>query len=163
MYSCKGNSYAYYLGKEEDRQIWKIYQPLESRERKWFTNANKHHVQGHAQLPRTGDGLFITSSHKDIIALRKLGFFAIAPSSESTPLDEGLIEEYKERFGHLTLFYDNDEQGIKSAAKHAELYGCKSMTVPIMSQTKDPSDFVEKNGYDELKKVIQYERRENRD
>lgn len=154
MYSCKGNSYAYYLGKEGDRQIWKIYQPLEDRTKKWFTNATKYDIQGDKQLPETGDQLYITSSHKDIIALRKIGKFAVAPSSESTPLDEDKIVEYKERFKKLTIFYDNDEPGIVAANKHCELYGCNSICIPILSGLKDPSDYVEKHGYEKLREIV---------
>jgi hypothetical protein len=154
MYSCKGNSYAYYLGKEGDRDIWKIYQPLEVRTRKWFTNASKYQIQGDEQLPETAEQLYITSSLKDIITLRKLGKFAVAPSSESTPLDKEKIEEYKRRFKKLTIFYDNDKAGIASASKHCELYNCNSMVVPVESEITDPSDYVEKYGYDKLREII---------
>lgn len=155
MYSCKGNSYAYYLGKEGDRDIWKIYQPLEDKSKKWFSNANKCHIQGDKQLPETGDRLFITSSLKDIITLRKLGFYAVAPSSESTPLDLDKIEEYKKRFKELVIFYDNDEPGIVAANKHSKLYDCRYIMIPILSNLKDPSDYVEEYGYNKLKELIE--------
>jgi hypothetical protein len=155
MYSCKGNSYAYYLGKEGDRDIWKIYQPLEDRTRKWFSNASKHHIQGDDQLPATGEKLYITSSLKDVITLRKLGKYAVAPSSESTPLDDDKIEEYKKRFKELIIFYDNDEQGIVSANKHSKLYDCRYIMIPILTKLKDPSDYVEEHGYEKLNKLIE--------
>ena len=154
MYSCKDNTYGYYFGVKEGVQKWKIYQPLEDKEKKWFSNVDKSFIQGIKLLPETGKVLYITSSLKDVMALAKLGLYAIAPSAESTILDSNTIEELHNRFEKLIILYDNDEPGIKASAKHKELYRADEMRVPISSGTKDPSDFAEKHGYNELLKLF---------
>jgi hypothetical protein len=157
LYSGSKNTYGYYFGTEEGLERWKIYQPLGPKDKKWFSNIGKTILQGYKQLPDSGDLLFITSSLKDVVTLRKLGFYAIAPSAESTIIPEDIIAELKRRFKHVVIFYDNDDPGIVSADKHSKLYDVKSISVPITSKTKDPSDFVEKYNYEELLKIIKDE------
>ena len=154
LYRCKNNTYGYYLGSRDGLEKWKIYQPLASKDIKWFSNISKADVQGYTQLPETGDVLYITSSLKDVITLRKLGLYAIAPSAESTVIPEDIISELKSRFKQLIIFYDNDEPGIKASNKHAKLYGAKELFIPPFLGVKDPSDFVEKYNYEELLKVV---------
>ena len=156
LYSCKDNTYGYYLGSKDGLEKWKIYQPLGPRDFKWFSNISKHDVQGYAQLPDKGDVLYITSSMKDVITLRKLNFHAVAPSAESTIIPDEIINELKERFSQLVIFYDNDEPGIKASNKHAGIYSAQEMCIPITSGVKDPSDYVEKYNYEELLKIVNY-------
>lgn len=155
MYSCGKNTYGYFLGTKNSAEKWKIYQPLGSKDVKWFSNINKYDLQGYKQLPKSGDILYITSSLKDVITLRKLGLYSVAPSAESTIIPEEIIEELRDRFGRLVIFYDNDEPGIRASFKHAKLYSAEEMSIPILSSVKDPSDFVEKYDYEQLLKLIQ--------
>jgi hypothetical protein len=163
MYSCKKNSYGYYLGNRKGIARWKIYQPLQPRESKWFSNINREDVQGVTQLPETGDTLYITSSLKDIIVLRKLGLDAIAPSAETTIIPEDIIAELKTRFKNLVIFYDNDNPGIIASNKHSKIYEADEICIPfkyISEGIKDPSDFVEKHSYEELLNVINTQKNE---
>lgn len=160
LYSCKQNSYGYYLGKRDDIARWKIYQPLADKKIKWFSNIGKQDVQGYEQLPDKGEKLYITSSLKDVIVLRKLGLFAVAPSAESAPLDDEVLKELKQRFDHIVIFYDNDEAGIKASSKHSKLYEAEEICIPhkyLSQKIKDPSDFVEEYNYEMLKKIIEDE------
>tara|TARA_R100000908_G_C3720199_1_gene123274 strand:- start:461 stop:949 length:489 start_codon:yes stop_codon:yes gene_type:complete len=160
MYSCKKNSYGYYLGNRQGIARWKIYQPLQPRESKWFSNINREDVQGVTQLPETGDTLYITSSLKDIIVLRKLGLSAVAPSAETTIIPEDIIAELKSRFKKLVIFYDNDNPGIVASNKHSKIYEASEVCIPfkyLSEGIKDPSDFVEEYGYEKLLNVIKTE------
>lgn len=154
MYSCGKNTYGYFLGTKNGAEKWKIYQPLGSKDVKWFSNINKYDLQGYEQLPKSGDILYITSSLKDVITLRKLGLYSVAPSAESTIIPEEIIEDLKDRFNKLVIFYDNDEPGIRASFKHAKLYSAEEISIPIITRVKDPSDFVEKYSYKELLKII---------
>ena len=133
---------------------------MQPRESKWFSNINREDVQGITQLPETGDTLYITSSLKDIIVLRKLGLNAIAPSAETTIIPEDIITMLKTRFKKLVIFYDNDNPGIIASNKHSKIYEASEIFVPfkyISEDIKDPSDFVEKYSYEELLDVIKNE------
>ena len=87
--------------------------------------------------------------------MRKLGFYSVAPSAESTIIPEDIIEELRDRFSRLVIFYDNDEPGIRASFKHAKLYSAEEISIPILSNVKDPSDFVEKYDYEQLLKLMQ--------
>lgn len=157
IYSCKKNSYGYFMGTKNDLEKWKIYQPLEPKKKKWFSNIGKTDVQGYDQLPKTGNVIYITSSMKDVVTLRKLGFYAVAPSAESTIIPDDIIEELRSRFQKLIIFYDNDEPGIRASSKHAKLYSAQELSIPITAGVKDPSDFVDKYSYEELLKIMKNE------
>lgn len=156
-HKCNVNSYGYFFGIIDNREIWKIYQPLEDRAIKWFSNTTKAIMQGENQLDQFGDILFITSSLKDTIVLKKLGYSAIAPASESTSIEESIINGYKVRFKRLVIFYDNDEPGIRASNKHKKLYDCDDIMIPLSFKVKDPSDFVEQYGYALLEEIIKTE------
>tara|TARA_B110000259_G_C14030841_1_gene406601 strand:+ start:1802 stop:2791 length:990 start_codon:yes stop_codon:yes gene_type:complete len=154
MYNSSKNTYGYFMGAKDGNEKWKIYQPKSLKKIKWFSNINKYDLQGYKQLPKSGDVLYITSSLKDVITLRKIKLYAVAPSAESTIIPEEIIEELKNRFDELIIFYDNDEPGIRCSAKHAKLYSAKEIAIPILANVKDPSDYVEKYSYKELLKII---------
>lgn len=155
IHHCKPNAYAYYFGKIGDREIWKIYQPLADRSIKWFSNTSRDILQGYSQLPDKGDLLIIASSLKDVVVLRKAGYFAVAPASENTVINEDKLKELKSRFTNIVVFYDNDAPGIRASKKHSELYGVQEMSLPTTTMVKDPSDFVERYSYNELKGIIE--------
>jgi len=157
IYSCKDNTYGYYFGIIDGRERWKIYQPYELRSTKWFSNADKGILQGEDQLPWVGDLLIITSSLKDVLVLNKLGYNAVAPGSESSTIDLLKINTLKSRFKQVVLFYNNDEPGLRASDKHKKLYECKDITIPLIYQEKDPSDFVEQHGYALLEEIIKNE------
>jgi hypothetical protein len=142
-------AYAYYY---EDR-VFKIYQP-ESNSYKWVTNIKKPEIyQGATQLEETGDVLFITSSLKDVMVLYEAGFSAIAPHTEHQILSDALFSHYSSKWDLVTVLYDNDSAGILHAKKMTEKFGIKSLILPE-SDTKDPSDFVEKYDLTTLKEWI---------
>lgn len=125
---------------EFGKGIRKIYRPLAKRF-KWVTNAKTADVQGDEFLAETGNILVITKSYKDVLLLKTLGFNSIASQSESVFLPEARIEDYKKRFQHVYLLWDNDITGIKYGEKFSTLYDLMPIFVPGDSGTKDISDY----------------------
>jgi hypothetical protein len=100
----------------------KAYRPLEKDKKfKWFSNCTRFDIQGWEQLDKdTGeDTLIITQSKKAVAVLRKLGYLAIAPSSESTMIPPNAMQILKEEYGFkkFIVLYDRDDGGMKGARK----------------------------------------------
>lgn len=155
LYTCKN-----YI--ETDEEIYlKIYRPLSDKENKWRTNYNNNAVQNYYSLPlnslsNPSQYIFITSSLKDGICLKKMGFNFIVPSSESTYLTPEIIKELKYRFKEkLYIFYDNDLPGIHNATNHSYLYQIPYISLPTVDDhNKDVSDYVKAYGYNFTKHLI---------
>lgn len=142
-------AYAYYY----EPRVFKIYQPW-SQDFKWVSNIKNSEIyQGYHQLPEQGEILFITSSLKDVMVLHEAGFNAVAPHTEHQVLSEALFSHYSSKFELMIVLYDNDNAGIKHAKKMQEKFGLKYLVLPE-SDTKDPSDFVEKYDLETLKQWI---------
>lgn len=130
---------------------FKIYKPFGYND-KWRCNSLQ--IQGYEQLPEKGDLLFITKSMKDILVLRNLGFYAVAPQAEGYPIPENVMNELKQGFKRIIVFYDNDEAGVKNSIKITETYNIGYFNIPKYFNTKDPSDFVEMYNEEELLHLI---------
>jgi hypothetical protein len=138
-----------------NRIVYKIYRPYD-KVLKWISNAPKYIIQGLDQVKVEGKQSlgFITKSLKDVVVLRKLGYLAIAPQSETTgipselmPLVDGLFQDY-------LYFYDNDTPGIKAATDQAGFYKKNYIYIDPVYNVKDISDFVEKYGYKEAEILL---------
>lgn len=117
--------YGYYFGKDKNGiEKWKCYFPLKT-EYRFLNNLSKKILQGYHQLPKTGDLLVITKSMKDVVALYGFGIPAVSPNSETLFIDDKKLEEFKNRFKHILVLYDNDRPGLYNMAKirreHPEL------------------------------------------
>lgn len=145
------HAYAY----REDTNVYKIYQPYltTSNGKFWSNIKNKEIYQGHDQLPDRGEILLITSSKKDVMVLYECQFNSVAPHTEHQILSEELYYEYSNRFDVIIILYDNDNAGTTHANKMVDKYNLKSLVLPD-SDTKDPSDFVEKYDKKTLKEWI---------
>jgi hypothetical protein len=140
--------FAYY----EQPYKYKIYLPSRNKGEKFWSNTGGI-VQGYNKLPNRGDTCLITSSKKDIMTLHKLGITSVAPSSENSRISLDIIQDLKDRFNKLYIYYNNDEPGIKAAEDHSKLYECSYIFNPI-NEPKDPSDFYKKYGYDDSKRLM---------
>ena len=62
---------------------------------------------------------------KDVVALYGFGIAAVSPNSETLFVDDKKLEEFKRRFKHILVVYDNDRPGLYNMAKirreHPEL------------------------------------------
>lgn len=104
--------YGYYFGKDKNGvEKWKIYFPLKDNYR-FLNNLSKKVLQGYHQLPKTGDLLVITKSMKDLMAMYEFGISAVSPNSETLFVEDKKLEEFKQRFKHILVIYDNDRPGL---------------------------------------------------
>lgn len=120
---------------------------------KWISNTGINIIQGYHQIAKRGNLLFITKSYKDVIALRSIGAYAIAPQSETVPLNPKLIAYLKKRWKTIIIYYDNDPAGIESAKVIAEEFDLKYIHHPL-KESKDPSDYIKDHGVDKYKQLL---------
>jgi hypothetical protein len=160
MLTADGNHlFGYDLG-IDDKGIkrWKIYRPLQPKGLKWFSNTRASNIQGWKQLPKTGDLVIITSSMKDLMCLRALGYPAIAFQSEVCTFDESIITQLKERFKRQLILLDSDTTGIQSAKDNSDKFGIPFIYIPTQLNQKDPSDLLKakrEEGIKLIKQLIQ--------
>lgn len=141
FYTKKQPLYAYIVGDK-----YQIYSPYGDKKNKFRTNCNIGDIHGLEQLPDKGNLLIITKSKKDIIVLDRLGYNAIAPLGETTPIPDEIISDLKNRFKKIIVLYDNDEPGIKAATKFSLHHDLRFVYIPkeyyIKFGIKDVSDFI---------------------
>ena len=113
-----------------------------------MSNTNSKQIQGYDQLPKQGDLCIITSSLKDVMCLFEMGIPAVAMQSEMRLPLRNQIEELKQRFKQVAIFYDNDftnpnNPGQAMAAKICkEYYPMSNIIIPDEYKLKDPSDYI---------------------
>lgn len=125
---------------------YQIYSPKGSRKNKFRTNCTVYDMYGLEQLPKYANLLIITKSNKDVMVLDRLGYCAIAPTGENTPIPKEIMKDLKERFKRIVILYDNDEAGIKGAQKLSEQNQLEYVYIPVeyyvKYKIKDISDFI---------------------
>lgn len=136
-------TFLYEFSKEN---AFKAYRPLDPNKDKFRGQNNGTVVEGYDQLPRNGKVLIITSSLKDTLTLRNLGFLAINPTSENSRKGLMLIaRELNQRFEKIYVLLDNDRPGIYATRVLAQKTGWKPLYLP-QHFLKDPSDMVMNTG-----------------
>lgn len=130
---------------------FKIYRPLADKYTKWRNNLTDYDIQGYEQLPQKGDILFITKSMKDVMCLHEMGYPAVSPSSESTFLPKGVLEQLKTRFKRIIILFDRDTAGVKRSRKLSRETGLEAMFINKKFKAKDVSDAVKANSFEEIK------------
>ena len=149
VYDYKKNIYDPAYSYEEINGYRKILRPYASKLNKWNSSMPRQIVEGYNQLENTGDYCIITSSRKDTMAWRLLGFNACNPASESIFITENCFLLLKNRFKHIVINYDNDKQGMISNTKYSIQYNIPIFITPKLSAaTKDLSDILYFKGYD---------------
>lgn len=133
---------------------FKIYRPFADKLYKWRQNLSNWDMQGFAQLPKTGDTLYITKSLKDVMVMKELGYDAIAPPSESSIVPVEIIDNLKERFNKIIILYDRDLAGMKTTREMFHKYKLPFYFIPKKYGVKDISDFIEKFKYETTKTFI---------
>lgn len=151
--------FGYDLGfSETGNKKWKIYRPLQPKEKKWKSNTTSSDIQGWKQLPETGELAIVTSSMKDLLTLRALGYHAIAFQSEVCIFSENIINQLKERFTRQLILLDSDSSGIQSAKINSDKFGIPFIYIPTQLKQKDPSDLIrakKEEGIKLIKQLIQ--------
>lgn len=152
FYNHKDNdpAYAYGLGNGK----YKCYFPL--REKYRFIQSGSY-IQGLRLLPKTNeDLLIITKSYKDVLLLRKLGYYAIAPSSENSLISLEVINELKLKFNEIIIFYDNDTPGVLHSNLQLKKYELNKQIFIPDEYPKDITDFVKQEGLDAGIDLLEY-------
>lgn len=142
-YYSKGNPiYSIKLSKG----IYKIYRPLNNNKSgKWFSNSNSEDLQGINLVDNTDKSiLIITSSMKDVLVLRKLGYNSVAPNGEGIRLPDKLIDYLCSISDNIIYFNDADEAGYRYTKKLSKETGFGYIFIPEEYGAKDISDFVAK-------------------
>lgn len=147
--------YGYYFGKDKNKvERWKCYFPTKT-DYRFIGNLTKKILQGYKQLNNSSDLLIINKSMKDTIACRELGFDSISPNSETTFPSDKQIEEFKKRFKHILIIFDNDKPGLHNLwlvkRKYPEL---NYFWIPKSLGAKDLTDLIKLKGLEEVKKLV---------
>lgn len=146
--------YGYYFGKDKNHEEkWKIYFPART-EFRFLNNTSKKLLQGYKQLPKEGNLLVISKSMKDIMAMYEFNIPAVAPNSETLFINDKQLEEFKQRFKHILVLYDNDRPGlwnmVQIRRQHPEL---NFFFIP-RSLSKDFTDTLKMVGIDKMKELV---------
>lgn len=126
----------------KDGTLYKIYNPKNIRAK--YVKV-KNYIQGHDQLEFKRDWLIILAGLKDIMAFKQLNFpiECIAPDSENVMLTQKQINYYKKRYKLVTVLFDNDAAGKRSALKYKEKYGLHFTSLNV---EKDIADCLKEHG-----------------
>jgi len=155
----KTETYAYaYIERKDNKTTYKIYQPF-STKIKFFTDMDSSIHAGYTQLPPVGPMLLITKSLKDVMAIvANTEYNAISVLSETVLIKDSVIDEYKERFGDVAVFFDNDKAGQKMAEEYHKLYDLPTIEVTSdFKGCKDFSDVVHQHGKEKAKNMLDTE------
>lgn len=114
-------TFGYYGGKVNNIELWRIYYS-QRKEYRFLTNWPSKKIQGFDQLPKYGDILVITKSMKDVMSMYELGITACSPNSETQWISDSVLQQFKERFKHIIVMYDNDRAGLLNMAKLRHLH-----------------------------------------
>ena len=133
---------------------FKIYRPLADKYTKWRNNLTEIDIQGYEQLPESSNLLIITKSLKDVMCLYEMGYTAISPSSESTFIPDKVLKQLKKRFKRILICFDRDASGCKNMRKISLKTGLNGFLVHKKYKSKDISDAVKNNGFEEIKQWL---------
>ena len=143
-----------YFGKDKrGEEKWKIYFPLK-KEYRFLNNLSKKVLQGYHQLPKTGDLLVITKSMKDVVAMYGFGIAAVSPNSETLFIEDKKLEEFKQRFKHILVLYDNDRAGLFNMAKIRKIHPELNYFYLPWYLAKDFTDSIKLVGVDHMKEYV---------
>lgn len=149
--------YGYYFGKDnKGLEKWKIYMPLANKDKgiRFIGNLNKNLLQGYRQLPNKGKLLVINKSMKDTAACYALGIPSVSPNSETSFPTKKQIEEFKERFEHIIVIFDNDKAGLHNLWKQRKQFPeLDYFWIPKEYGAKDLTDLIKLLGFDKVKEL----------
>jgi hypothetical protein len=124
-------------------ELYKIYNPGEKKTK--YIKV-KDYIQGKDQLQYKAPWLLIQSGIKDIAAFKRLkisGMECIAADSENSILSEADMLFFKSKYPFISILFDNDAAGLKSAAVYKERFDLQSINFTI---EKDVADCLKEHG-----------------
>ena len=154
------DKYAYTFVHHKDNRIQlKIYQPY-NKLFKWCTNLDKSVWSLWDKIPPTGNNLIISSSFKDCLnIMANLNIPAICLQGEGYIPKPHVMQQLKDRYKNIIVFYDNDYEKPKNAGHTdavalCEAYNLKMIEIPAEYKAKDPSDLFKKYGKEKYLKIL---------
>lgn len=127
----------------------KIYFPHRKGKKRFISTCIKNDIGGLDCLPPFGKEVIITKSHKDWRVLKNNGKYAIYFQNEGMIPDEVLLMSIVKNWTRVIVWFDNDEQGIKSAQIITDLINshfpskCTTLHLPVSLNPlgiSDPAD-----------------------
>lgn len=138
--TIRGNYlYGYF---KKDGTLYKVYQP-KTLDKKFIKVTD--YIQGSEQI-NNHPYLIITSSLKDIMALRslKIPIDIVAPDSENSIIRKENMQQYIKDYKKVIILFDYDDAGIKAMEKYKELY--PEVATCVLPMSKDPADSIKDFG-----------------
>jgi hypothetical protein len=132
--------------------LYKIYNPY-IKKAKFIKVQN--YIQGHDQLKFEAGWLVILASLKDMMSFKRLGFpnvECIAPDSENTLLTQEQLDYYLQKYKFVSVLFDGDTAGKKSALKYHEDYGLPFTTFEVEN---DIAECVKQHGIKNTRLFLQ--------
>lgn len=148
-----------YVERKDGRVSLKVYQP-KSQRLKWLSKHDSSVWDLWSRLPDRGDTLFITSSRKDALCLwENTGIPSVSLQGEGYVPKEKVINQLKERFGRVIIFFDNDydkdeNHGHIYASRLSGMFDLDMVEIPSEYKSKDPSDLFKNHGAKTFRRVI---------
>lgn len=154
------DKYAYvYIERKDNKISLKIYQPY-STNFKWMSKHDASVWDLWTKIPEKGDKLIITSSRKDALCLwANTGIPSLSLQGEGYVPKEKVINQLKERYSKIYVFYDNDfENKVNNGRTYgrilAEKFNLQQIEIPTEYKSKDPSDLYKNWGKEVFLNVI---------
>lgn len=113
----------------------------------YLLDVAKNHIKDH--------GVIVVEGYMDAIALHIHGFeYTVA--TLGTAMTKEHIQILKRYTNNFTLLYDSDQAGINAAMRGVELFMESELPVKVLQlkDTKDPDEFLQKNGSDAMKEEL---------
>ena len=148
-----------YVERKDGKVSLKVYQPKSQR----LKRLSKHDSSVWdlwSRLPDRGDTLFITSSRKDALCLwENTGIPSVSLQGEGYVPKEKVINQLKQRFGRVIIFFDNDydkdeNHGHIYASRLSGMFDLDMVEIPSEYKSKDPSDLFKNHGAKTFRRVI---------
>lgn len=156
------DKYAYvFVEKKDGKTQLKIYQPFNDKGYKWCSRMDASVWGLWTKIPQEGNNLIISSSIKDCLNIScQLHIPAICMQGEGYIPKPQVIEELKERYKNIIVFFDNDydkenNPGQTDAIKLVSEYNLKMVEIPAKYKAKDPSDLFLKYGKEQYHTIMQ--------
>ena len=154
------DKYAYvYIERKDNKVSLKIYQPY-STNFKWMSKHDASVWDLWTKIPEKGDKLIITSSRKDALCLwANTGIPSLSLQGEGYIPKEKVINQLKERYNKIYVFYDNDFKNKVNNGRNygrilAEKFNLQQIEIPTEYKSKDPSDLYKNWGKEVFLNVI---------
>lgn len=148
-----------YVERKDGKVSLKVYQP-KSQRFKWLSKHDSSVWDLWSRLPDRGDTLFITSSRKDALCLwENTGIPSVSLQGEGYVPKEKVINQLKQRFGRVIIFFDNDydkdeNHGHIYASRLSGMFDLDMVEIPSEYKSKDPSDLFKNHGAKTFRRVI---------